>query len=135
MKKILAIILTLLVMTAMYIVTAFAAAKTIEYYEENGNQITVNGMYYNSQGMPMYNSECYYLDEDGNPVYVGGCRVYYYDEDGNLVPGRCYYDSDGNAVPCPSSCPGGYGCGKFGKSIELPADNHTREHCRGGCWA
>lgn len=113
MKKLLAAILVLLVVSSMFSITASAAEKTVNYYDENGNAIIIKGMYYNSQGEPMYNARCYYLDENGDPVYVGGCRAYYYDEDGNLVPGNYYYNQNGNAVARPSSYPGGWGCGMY----------------------
>lgn len=152
MKKILAIVLTLLFMTTMLIVTAFATTKTVDYYDKNGNRITINGMYYNSQGAPMYNAMCYYLDADGNPVHVGGCRAYYYDTDGNLVPGCYCYDQDGNTIPLPSSYPNGYGCGMwyynsqgeavnkktyyddFGNFVDPPVNNRLRKnYCGGRC--
>lgn len=115
MKKMFLTLFAVVVMLTMSLsMTVFAAsAKTVNYYDENGNQITINGLYYNSQGQPMFNASCYYLDVDGNPVYVGGCRAYYYDKDGNLVAGNYYYDASGNAVARPSSYPGGWGCGAW----------------------
>jgi hypothetical protein len=113
MKKVLAAVLVFAAMSVMFSVTAFAEETAIAYYDESGNPITVNGLYYNNQGVPMYNAGCYYLDENGDPVYVGGCRAYYYDENGVLCPGSCYYDGDGNAVAPPASYPGGYGCGMW----------------------
>lgn len=114
MKRRLAVVFAIAMMlTMLFSVSALAASNPIVYYDENGNEITVNGMYYNSQGRPMYNANCYYLDADGNHVYVGGCRAYYYDADGNLVAGNYYYDANGNAVSRPSSYRGGgmgHGC-------------------------
>lgn len=153
MKKRLAVILALaMVFTMLFGFSSLAAdTNTITYYDENGNEITINGMYYNSQGCPMYNANCYYLDEDGNPVYVGGCRAYYYDEYGNLVPGNYYYNADGKAVSPPSTYPGGRGCGRyyynsqgnvvngtfyyddFGNPVEAPATTTTPAYRGGGC--
>jgi hypothetical protein len=117
MKKISAIITALVIAASIGVVPAFAAfaasANEIAYYDESGNSITVNGLYYNSQGCPMYNANCYYLDSDGNPVYVGGCRAYYYNADGDLTAGSYYYDPNGRAVTHPASYPGGYGRGTW----------------------
>ena len=113
-KRLLTVMALVLIASAILAVTALAApARQTGYYDEQGNRITVSGLYYNRQGHPMFSAGCFYLDANGEPVYVGGCRVYYYDESGNLIPGRFYYDSDGNAVPRPRSYPGGFGCGRF----------------------
>lgn len=117
MRKILAAFCAVALMSTLLLgfsVTAFAATpKAVEYYDEQGNQITIQGVYYNSQGQPMFNSSCYYLDTEGNPVYVGGCRIYYYNADGELVAGNYYYDTNGKAVTRPASYPGGWGCGSY----------------------
>lgn len=156
MKRILAVIFALAILSTTLGVTAFAAKKTVQYYDEKGNPITISGLYYSNQGVPMYNAGCYYLDENGEPVYVGGCRAYYYDADGNLVAGNYYYDQNGNAVTRPSSYPNGYGCGAyyyntqgkvvntttyyddFGNAVEAPA-TPQQPIIRGGwgggcCW-
>jgi hypothetical protein len=78
--------------------TSALAASSVAYYDKDGNEITVSGMYYDRQGNPMYGPGCYYLDAEGNPVYVGGCRAYYYDAEGNLIEGDVYYDAEGNPV-------------------------------------
>ena len=149
MKKAFTFILMLMVAMTMFGVTALAATKTVTYYDEDGNQIIVNGLYYNSQNQPMFNASCYYLDADGSPVYVGGCRVYYYNADGDLTAGNYYYDSNGKAVSRPASYPGGWGCGAwyynaqgnvvnsltyyddFGNPVEPPATQVPSY--RGGC--
>lgn len=114
MKKGLASLLVAVVFFTMLSTTAFAAnTNTVNYYDENGNQIAVNGLYYNSDGYPMYNASSYYTDADGNSVYVGGCRAYYYDADGNLVAGNYYYNTNGEAVTPPTSYPSGRGCGTY----------------------
>ena len=114
-KKGLAVILAItVVLTVIISVPAMAAnAKTVNYYDENGNPITINGIYYNSEGYPMFNASSYYLDANGDSVYVGGCRVYYYNQNGDLVAGNYYYDTNGNAVSKPTSYPGGWGCGMW----------------------
>jgi hypothetical protein len=107
MKKVLAAVLVLAAVSVLLSTVAFAAEKDIAYYDENGNSVRISGLYYNAQGLPTYDSGCYYLDENGNPVYLGGCRAYYCDEYGNLVPGQYYYDENGNAVAPPSAYRGG----------------------------
>jgi hypothetical protein len=116
MKKSIALVLFAIIFAAVFSAGALAAARaveTVDYYDANGNKITVNGMYYNTQGHPMFNANCQYLDVSGNLVYVGGSRVYYYKADGDFAPGKYYYDADGRAVPRPSSYPGGWGCGTY----------------------
>jgi hypothetical protein len=90
-----------------------AEVKTVDYYDVDGNKVVINGMYYNIQGYPMFNASCYYLDAEGNPVFVGGCRAYYNNAKGEIVPGNYYYDAEGNAVQRPTSYPGGWGCGTY----------------------
>jgi len=152
MKKILALVLVLVMSVASFAVTVSAATvKTVNYYDENGNPITVNGLYYNSQGQPMFNASCYYLDANGNPVYVGGCRAFYYGANGTLTAGNYYYDINGTAVPRPASYPGGWGCGAwyynergdvvnrltyyddFGNPVDPPAQPSPSQPVRGGC--
>jgi hypothetical protein len=52
------------VVTAMFGVTVFGAEQAVLYYDEAGNAININGLYYNSEGYPMYNAGYYYLDAD-----------------------------------------------------------------------
>lgn len=157
MKKRLTALLTIIVLSGIFFSTTALAANTsvntVKYYDENGNQITVNGLYYNSDNYPMYNAGCYYTDADGNLVYVGGCRVYYYDAEGNLTVGKYYYDANGKAVSRPAAYPDGLGCGTycynaqgsavngtyyyddFGNPVELP-ENTVPSYsscCRRGC--
>lgn len=113
MKKILATILILVVISTMFFgVTAMAATK---YYDANGNEITTSGMYYDvngnqihgsnlyyNNGYPIFGRGCYY-GGNSNQTYVGGCMVYYYDADGNLVAGSYYYDADGNVINPPTN--------------------------------
>lgn len=76
-KKLMILLAALIVITTLCSVTAFAAGTSkVSYNDENGNQITVNGLYYNSVGYPMFNASCYYTDANGNLVYVGGVAVY-----------------------------------------------------------
>ena len=77
------------------------AVPAVVYYDQFGNEITVDGLYYNNQGLPVFNAGCYYLDDDGEAVYVGGCRVYYTDATGNLAAGRYCYNADGTIIPLP----------------------------------
>ncbi|GHU64565.1 hypothetical protein FACS189418_9100 [Clostridia bacterium] len=119
MKKIFITLFTLAAMFTLFSVTASAeTTKTVNYYDESGNLITINGMYYNNQGYPMFNANCYYTDANGNPVYVGGCRVYYTDTNGNLTAGNHYYDADGNIVSPPTSYPNGWGCGSYCYNVQ-----------------
>ncbi len=115
MKKVCIAFLLLVAVFSLFSVTAFAAPLTepdaVEYYDEDGNNITVDGMYYNGQGLPCFNENCYYYGGDGNPVYVGGCRAYCYDASGDFVPCRYYYDTEGNPVAPPARPMPGYGRG------------------------
>jgi len=153
MNKKLSVLISMIFIAALLITmsaSVFSAPHNgIIYYDENGNQITVGGMYYNSQGYPMFNAQSYYLDANGNPVYVGGCRAYYYNASGNFTPGSYFYDANGNAVTKPSSYPNGYGCGwwyygengsitngtfyydDFGNPVTPPANSGI--YSRGGC--
>jgi hypothetical protein len=99
---------------AIFAVPAPAASPgSVDYYDEAGRKITLSGLYYDSNGYPMFNAGCYYTDADGAPVYVGGCRAYYAGPDGSFTAGSYYYDAKGNAVAKPDSYPGGYGCGTY----------------------
>ena len=113
--RMLALVLTLAVVSTIFLnASAFASdTSTIKYYDEYANEVTVNGLYYNKDGYPMYNADSYYTDAKGNSVYVGGCRAYYYDKNGNLTAGSYYYDTKGKAVTKPTSYQGGWGCGTY----------------------
>ena len=118
MKKRCTAILLLATLISLFSAVSFAAAQTetetARYYDQSGNLITTDGLYYNAQGCPCFNADCYYLDGDENPVYVGGCRAYCYDENGDLIPCRYCYDAEGNAIDPPVSyrgCGGGRGRG------------------------
>ncbi len=115
MKKICIAVFVLVASFAIFSVTAFAVTQietdAVEYYDENGNLITIDGLYYNAQGFPCFNAGCYYLDGEGNPVYVGGCRAYCYDINGEFVACRCYYDAEGCAIDPPTAYRGGCGYG------------------------
>lgn len=111
MKKLFTVVIAFAAVCVFYFEAA--AAESIKYYDEYGNQVTVNGMYYNNEGYPMFNAKCYYIDENGDFAYVGGMRSYYYDADENFTPCMYYYDVYGNPVEQPDSYPGGWGCGMF----------------------
>lgn len=126
MRKMLSVLLAIVLISTMsFNVTAFAATtRAVNYYDEHGNFVTINGMYYNSNGYPMFNASCYYTDANGNPVYVGGCRAYYYNANGDLTAGNYYYDANGNAVNRPASYPGGWGCGAYYNNAQGNAVNN-----------
>ncbi|MDL2319402.1 hypothetical protein LJC74_10120 [Eubacteriales bacterium OttesenSCG-928-A19] len=107
MKKSLAVILVLTVLLTVIssVATMTPNAKTVSYYDENGNPIEINGMYYNNESYPMYNASSYYLDVYDDPAYVGGYRVDYYNQKGDLVAGNYYYDDFGNPVDPPATTP------------------------------
>ncbi len=155
MKKLLTVILSLVTVISIFTGTAFTLTPTesgaVSYYDENGNPITIDGLYYNAQGVPCFNAECYYLDGDGTPVFVGGCQAYCYDVNGDFIPCRYYYNATGEAVNPPASYRGGCGFGTwcygdngavvngsfyyddFGNPVTPPAQGKPGNGRGGGC--
>lgn len=103
-----AVVIVILMSITVFNFITYAAGQQTQYYDRFGNKITIDDMYYDNQGCPMFNENCYYIDTDGNTNYVGDEKVYYRNSRGRLIAAEYYYDTDGNVVPCPVAlCPYG----------------------------